>query len=223
MINKVLQLIAPHHCYGCQKIGQTLCANCKYDIEEDGFDACIVCTRPSSAGICTTCHTTYDKAWCVGDRLGALERLIDAYKFERVKDACVPLVELLDSRLPVLPESVIIVPIPTVPKHIRQRGYDHAAMIAKQLAKRRSLPYQVLLERTDVTMQRGKNKKQRMQQAESAYRCNATLDPAAIYLLVDDVVTTNATIRFGADALRKAGATDVWVAVLARQPLDKGA
>ncbi len=223
MINKVLQLIAPHHCYGCQKTGSPLCINCKYDIEEDGFDGCIVCNRPSATGICTGCYSTYDKAWCVGDRSGTLERLIDAYKFERVKDASDPLAQLLESRLPVLPENVVIVPVPAIAKHIRQRGYDHTALIAKRLARKRSLPFRPALKRVDVSVQRGKNKKDRMRQAEQSFRCADTLDPGLIYLLVDDVVTTNATVRFGADALRKAGATSVWVAVLARQPLDKRA
>jgi predicted amidophosphoribosyltransferase len=47
------------------------------------------------------------------------------------------------------------------------------------------------------------------------------LDEAPVYLLIDDVVTTNATLRYAADALMTAGAKTVWVGVAARQPLDK--
>ncbi|MET0980124.1 MAG: phosphoribosyltransferase family protein [Candidatus Saccharimonadales bacterium] len=39
-------------------------------------------------------------------------------------------------------------------------------------------------------------------------------------MLIDDVVTTGATIKYAAESLRQAGATQIWVAVIARQPLD---
>lgn len=222
MINKLLRIVAPHYCYGCQKIGSVLCDNCKYDIVDDAISGCIVCTAPSLVGICSRCRTTYDRAWCVGDRSGVLQNVIDALKFERVSDAADSLASLLDDSLPELPSEVIVVPVPTIPSHIRQRGYDHSLLIATAFARRRRLSLDTSLSRTNARfVQRGSNKLTRLRQAKSAFACAGSLNPDKVYLLIDDVVTTNATVRYAAEALRSAGTSTVWVAVLARQPLDK--
>ncbi len=221
MLDSTLEFVAPHHCYGCSKIGTVLCANCKYNIIDDVFSGCIVCTRPSIAGICNHCQSTYENAWCVGDREGVLEKLINAYKFERVKRASVELGILLDASLPVLPPETIVVPVPTVRSHVRMRGYDHALLLAREFAKRRKLQASPLVKRSNKTSQRGLDKKERMKEAKQAFYCDKALDPSVPYLVVDDVVTTNATLRYASGALCDAGADVVWAAVIARQPLDK--
>ena len=221
MVNRLLRLIAPHYCYGCGEVGVSLCSNCKYDITSDGLDGCIVCAQPTLTGICRTCHTSFDKAWCIAERRGAIRRLIDAYKFERVIDASDVLAELLDTYLPVLPRSTVIVPVPSASAHIRQRGYDHVDRVASRLARRRGLQLGRVIERVGSEIQRGSTKSKRHEQAERSYRCRQRLDPDRQYLIVDDVVTTGATVSACASALKRAGAQHVWVATIARQPLDK--
>jgi ComF family protein len=221
MINKLMQIVAPHYCYGCAKVGTTLCLECKYDIVEDATGGCIVCQRPARLGICSECQDSYVRAWYVGERDGTLRKLVDAYKFERVADASGALASLLNDYLPLLPNDVIVVPVPTIARHIRQRGYDHTWLIAKHFAKRRRLAMATPLRRVNTSVQLGKNKRERFVQAEASYRCQGSLDADAIYLLVDDIVTTGATLRACATAMRSAGAREVWVAVLARQALDK--
>jgi len=218
MIDKALQIIAPHYCYGCAKIGSVLCANCKYDIVDETLSACVVCETPSAEGICSACQTTYSKAWCVGDRRGALMAAIDGLKFNHVKAAAQALAELLDSHLPVLPPDTVVVPVPTIPSHVRVRGYDHTLLIAKEFAKLRGLKLHQHLKRLNHGVQRGKSKKERLEQARTAFTCPSELNEVPAYLLVDDVVTTNATLRYAAGALVAAGAKTVWVGVVARQP-----
>lgn len=221
MIDELLQVVAPHYCYGCGQIGGSLCVNCKYDIIDEGFERCIVCASPSPVGICSSCRTSYDKAWCVGERTDALRRSIDALKFERARAVHKSLAELLDERLPVLPAETIVVAVPTIASHIRKRGYDHTKLIARYFARKRNLRHVDALQRTSNTKQLGASRKQRFLQAEAAFSCPASLDSNQPYLLIDDIVTTNATVRYAARELKVAGAKDVWVAVLARQVLDK--
>jgi ComF family protein len=221
MINNLLQVIAPHHCYGCGKTGAILCENCKYDIEQDSIDACIMCMTPSQPGICKRCETSYSRAWFVGERTDALHDVIDALKFDRVIDAADTIASLLDARLPVLPASTVLVPVPTIRSHVRQRGYDHTLRIAKRLAKLRGLRIEQIIVRYNQRPQRGLSKKERLKQASETFFICGDIDQTVNYLVVDDVVTTNATLRYCAEALREAGASDVWVAVAARQPLDK--
>lgn len=221
MIDKTLAFVAPHHCYSCQKTGPVLCDSCKYDIVDDAQNICIVCGAANEQGICTRCGTFYEKAWQIGERDGVLLKLIDDYKFERVRAAGDIAADLLHDRLPILPDNTIVVPVPTISAHIRQRGYDHTAIIAKRFAKLRKLPHRQLLLRKSDTHQRGSDRKTRFAQAESAFSAGKKLDKTAHYLVVDDILTTGATLQFAAKALKGAGATSVWVAILARQPLDK--
>ncbi len=220
MIDGLLQIIAPHHCYGCGEVGALLCDNCKYDIVSDGFSACLVCLMPTTDGICAAHRHGYDRAWCVGDRSGSLERLIDGFKFERARYAYKCLAELLDMTVDSLPPDTVVVAVPTIPSHIRQRGYDHAELVARHFARMRGLRYRSLLSRSSASVQRGASRRLRMAQAKQAFRCPSSLDPAVPYLVIDDVVTTNATLRYAGVALKEAGATKVWVAVVARQPLE---
>jgi len=149
-----------------------------------------------------------------------LERLINAYKFGNAKAAYRPLTQLLHERLPELPANTVVVPVPTVSVHIRQRGYDHMALIARRFAAQRHIPMSAILRRATSTKQRDASRSQRIAQAKVAFDCPAQLDSDKIYFLLDDVITTGATIRYAAQKLRDAGASDIWVAAVSRQPLD---
>jgi ComF family protein len=220
MIDMLLSFLAPHPCSGCGKNGTLLCDNCKYDIRNQDFMSCIGCGRPTSLTICSACDVPYEKAWCVGERSGSLEALINNYKFENARAAYLALSDLLYITVPFLPTGTIIVPVPTVSSHVRQRGYDHTRFVANHFAKRRGHTVRLLVERQTTTKQRGTNRRQRMKQAKEAFVVRRSIDPTTPYLLIDDVVTTGATLHYAAQALRDAGATIVWVAVVARQPLD---
>ena len=221
MIDTLLSIVAPHHCCGCGKSGSLLCPNCKYNITSETKNVCLACGRPSfRPGVCNTCKVPYSQAWFVGERKDVLQRLVGLYKFERAKSADKDLAGLLDDILPQLPENTMIVPIPTVPAHVRERGYDHTLLLAKRLGRIRRLPVAKILVRNTNTMQRHATAAARGLQAKIAFRVVGKVDENINYLIVDDVVTTGATVRYAAKVLKDAGATQVWVAVLARQTLD---
>ncbi|NTW61733.1 ComF family protein [Candidatus Saccharibacteria bacterium] len=217
----MMSKIAPHYCCGCDRIGSLLCDNCKYNIISDKETICINCRRPASiSNLCGDCKVPYERAWIVGKREKVLQRLIGLYKFERAKEAHIQLADLLLATLPVLPDNLVIVPVPTTSAHIRERGYDHCCLVARRLAKIRGLKIEKLLSRKTNTKQRQASAKLRQKQAKDAFEINKKPDADKIYLLIDDVVTTGATIKYAALNLRKAGAKHVWVAAIARQALD---
>lgn len=160
------------------------------------------------------------QAWLIGKREGLLKELVDVYKFERAKTAYQPLARLLSEKLPMLPGDTSIVPVPTASAHIRERGYDHIELIAKELARLRKLRYAPLLGRASSATQRSASKLQRQQQAATAFRCVREPEPGRQYLLIDDIVTTGATMSAASKCLKAAGATEVVVAAIARQMLD---
>lgn len=221
MFDGLFSIIAPHLCYSCGKTGAVLCDNCKYDINSESFSGCIMCGQTAGpTGICASCPAIYSRAWCVGERSGALREVIDSYKFYNNYAAHRDLADLLSVRIGRLPENCILVPVPTVSSHIRQRGYDHAFLITKRIGKLQSRPVRQLLVRKSATTQRGENRAKRLSQASEAFGAKKAINPNVTYLIVDDVTTTGATLHFAAKTLLDGGAKDVWVGVIARQPLD---
>lgn len=222
MIDQLLESVAPHHCYGCGNIGTLLCANCKNNITDEVFAGCVACGQLATRhGLCDRCSVPYRRAWCAAERSGVIEQLIDGYKFAYAQAAARPLGDLLHEVVSVLPPETVIVPIPTIPRHIRQRGYDHMALIARQFARQRQLSIQPLLLRRHTLVQHSATRKERIAQAKQAFRVEpGTIEPDRPYLLLDDIVTTGSTLHYGALALKRAGAKEIWVAAIARQPLD---
>lgn len=220
MIERVLQIVAPHPCSGCGKLGTVLCNDCKYDIIHEPFLGCILCGVPNNDGICSNHHSPIEKSLTISVRSDALEDAINRLKFQNTKAAARSLAELLDWSLPVLPGGIEIVPIPTARSHIRKRGYDQMDLIARHLSVLRGLPVSRVLERHGNATQHTSNKEKRLEQAENAYSMtDASVVRGRTLLLLDDVVTTGSTLQSAAKVLTGAGAT-VWVATLAYQPLD---
>ncbi len=221
MFDKVINLIAPHLCYGCHIKGALLCDSCIYNITEEKYERCIVCLKPSGNGICGTCCQSHDfsKAWVVGERKDELKILLNSLKFERCYEAAAISASLLHSAVALLPPETVVVAVSTIPKHRRLRGYDHAELIAKQFAHKRKLSYKSILKRQGHTVQLGANATKRKQQAAKAFYSNSKLDPNVPYLVIDDIVTTTSTIQSAARALRKQGAENIWVTAVAHQPL----
>lgn len=218
MIDRLLANIAPYPCISCTDLHGPLCDNCKYDIVSEPFAACISCgVGISENGLCSRCRVCFQQAWCVGQRSDALEELIDRYKFYRLRSAHIPLADMMAEVMPRVPLSTVVVPIPTISKHIRQRGYDHAALLAKRVARTKNTQYSPLLLRNTHDVQHNASRRDRIKQAKVAFRVEQALDSETPYLLLDDIVTTGSTMKYAAQALYDAGARIIWVAAVARQ------
>lgn len=222
MIDSLMQFIAPHSCCGCGYLGTLLCEECKNDIVSEPFSQCLVCLRPTSgANLCMRCRldTLYENAWCIGTREGALKGLLDRYKFDSARHAGQEIGSLLATRLPVLPQHLVVVPVPTSAGHHRARGFDHTALFGKHLAFLTGLPYREVLASDRTDTQHFKNRSQRHVAAQTGLRVRRTV-PEHI-LLIDDIYTTGSTLRACAALLCQNGAVSVSVAVVARQTLDE--
>lgn len=221
MIDTLLSYLAPHYCCGCGQIGSVICDNCKYNIVTESFYVCFSCGKNLIRDNgCEECELPYSRVWCVGERSGVLKRAIGEYKFQHKRAACKDLAAMMSEILPTLPTKTVIVPVPTVAAHVRERGFDHAQLLARQVGRNKGLKSRSLIKRKTSTKQRDANKTVRKRQAKEAFYVAEKLAASVPYLLIDDVVTTGSTVHYAAAALRRAGADQIWVAVLARQPLD---
>ena len=93
-------------------------------------------------------------------------------------------------------------------------------LVARYVAKARGLECEQLISRRTNTKQRQSSAKQRDLQAKQAFLVKDKIDSLVPYLLIDDVITTGATIKYASQSLLDAGAEHVWVGVVARQTLD---
>ena len=115
----------------------------------------------------------------------------------------------------------VVMPVPSHPSRLRQRGFNQSALLARYVAAAYRVPMDTTtLRRTRGTMpQAGLNRAQRLKHLRGAFlACSTPRLTDARVLLIDDVVTTTATIRSAARALIGAGARRVDVLSLARAP-----
>lgn len=206
MLDGLLSWLAPHPCISCEKIGALLCDECKKYIVRTN----------------TSTEPTYlrgvEAIYSSGRRQGVLQRLVDGYKFLSVQEAAVPIAALMAASLPLLTEAVLV-PVPTSTVHVRKRGFDHTRQIAIHLSRHIGVPSAHLLQRSAHYVQHEATRYRRHQQVAGTFHCASPLDSKLTYVLVDDVLTTGATVAEAARALRAAGATRVIAVILARQPL----
>jgi ComF family protein len=212
IMDRLVSTVAPHICLGCGKEGSLLCKNCS-DNRPSPPSRCYRCHKASiQFQVCSGCRkkTGLSHVWIACDYEDIAKELVHYFKFERARAAADDIAGLLDSCLPILPDGTIVTHIPTVSSRIRQRGYDQAQLIARGLARKRAYQYRPLLERTIKTRQVGAKRQDRFAQLQSAF---SLLDQKQIehqrILLVDDVLTTGATLESAAAVLRTAGACSI--------------
>jgi ComF family protein len=219
MFEQIISFIAPHTCLNCQKEGSLLCYEC-----QAALPAAIVCYRcglPSgSYNICNTCsaNAPFQKMFAVTPYEGTGKALVHKIKFNRAKGAALPLAQCLARRLPseISARKPLIMHIPTATSRIRMRGYDQAALVAAHFAQISESHHTPLLRRHGQQRQLGKGRSERLQQMQHRFylACPILVEGKDI-ILIDDVVTTGATMDVAAFMLKQAGAQRVYGLVFA--------
>ncbi|MBQ3432799.1 ComF family protein, partial [Candidatus Saccharibacteria bacterium] len=219
----LLGLIMPHSCRGCGQIGYALCNRCKNHIISQHQAICPLCKSSTTNGHCANCNNL-PPAFIIGERSGLLGNIVHDYKYHSIRALATPLAELMHEFIPPSINPSVIVPLPTIDRHIRTRGFDHTKLIAKHLAKLRGphCKMQSLLIRSSNTTQVGTDRATRVSQASNAYAIapNAIIAPNTTYILLDDVWTTGASMQACVKKLRQAGAHEIAIALLSLSRLD---
>lgn len=145
--------------------------------------------------------------------------LIHRFKYEGYSALGRPLARLLADGWPNWEQPPdLIVPIPLHPKRRRRRGYNQSELLAGPLGIAKSIPVCVsALRRTRHTIpQVGLGPDERQTNVQGAFEADAVVVSGRHVLLIDDVLTTGATMSAAATALLAAGAADVSAYCLAR-------
>ncbi|MBR2943309.1 MAG: ComF family protein, partial [Clostridia bacterium] len=145
---------------------------------------------------------------------GPARKLVHRLKYESVRAAAVPLAR----QMAYLPsgEEEIIVPVPTDPKRERKRGFNQASVLAQHMAKELGMEMKTALVRVEARRpQTGLSADERRRNLTGCMEVCDAVNGKRV-LLVDDVVTTGATVSEAARALCQAGAKSICVFAAAR-------
>jgi ComF family protein len=218
-------LLFPDRCGACEALCDgPLCATCAETLlpvpagcpvcGEPGDEALLPLLRPRRCAHCRADPPPFAHAQAPYLHGGALGDAIHRFKYEGREELARPLGTLFAACDP--PRASVVAAIPLHRSRLRQRGFDQAALLAAEAARRFGLPRRTLLVRTRHTPQQvGLDRRRRMENVRGAFRAL----PAAAgqrVCLIDDVLTTGATAAAAARALLSAGAIRVEVRTLAR-------
>lgn len=218
LLEKTVAIIAPHRCILCSNYNNIVCDLCIKTLASIG-SLCVFCgTATQDWRPCAGCipKTALSHVYVAGLYTGSVKALIQRFKFEHARDAYKPVGTFLTTPLPDFDSEWVVVPVPTVAAHIRERSYDHTLLIAKQVAETLRLSLERPLERSKNMRQVGADRKARAAVAESIVPRRPL--KAKKILLVDDVCTTGATLNACAQLLFTLGATELRAGVAAWQP-----
>ncbi len=216
-------LIRPSHVSGIHRCFCEICTNAVLPLEPSH---CPRCAEPFSAStrthLCGTClsHPPPFQAIHTGFEYGGpLAQAIARYKYQPAPFMARELAGLLPT--PPVNAVDLVMPVPLHPKKLTQRGFNQSALLARFLSRKMQRPcdFSALRRTRHGDAQVGKSKQERIRNMKTAFHVpDRRHDIAGRHiLLVDDVVTTTATVRAAANALKIQGkAASVQVVCLGR-------
>lgn len=223
---KYIDLIYPPRCIICGKIGFRCCPQCweKRKLYSSGI--CEQCGRPiTTTGLCGQCKTEPSplmKIRSLGEYTGVLQVFITAMKYERN----IGLAELILPDLFHIYDLAhyqidMVVPVPLSKKRERERGYNQVAVWGRLFALQINHEFiPAALQRIhDTRSQVSLSSEQRWENVRDAFSANASLVRGKNVLLLDDVITTGATLSECTKAILQKGAQSVSALTIARSSI----
>ena len=181
---------------------------------------CPVCAAPGSGEICGTClkqPPAFARTYAALDYTFPVDKLIQAYKYHQQLALARLFGGLLSQAVRDQPRPDALLPLPLHPLRLRERGFNQAHEIAKFIAKDLQLPLKPRLARRTVNTaaQATLDWEARKKNMQGAFVCEEPLAGQHI-ALIDDVMTSGATLQAAAQTLKRAGAAEVSLWVVAR-------
>lgn len=226
--DKTLDLLFPEKCRGCGLPDTVLCGDCLQKIRPPEI-FCFACGAYSDTGICAACARSYDISpikvfWAVRYANPPIKTLIHDLKYKSATKVAETLCLIFcDSVSRTLKntqnKNAIIVPVPVTAQRLRERGFNQSEILATALSR------QTCIALANDILFKIKNTASQVVVAERAKRLEnlqgsfAVPDPRKIAgktaILVDDILTTGATIIECSRELKKAGAKNIIALVVA--------
>lgn len=190
-------------CSGCHQPGTDLCHRCRFALASTS--PLMIEGGPARG---TVAALPYQ---------GVARELVHGLKYRNRRVVARVLAAVMVRRLPRLPIDLVTW-APTGAARARRRGFDQAELLARAVARELGVPCRRLLYRSHGSAQTGADRATRL--VGPSFRGRAPGGGLSV-LLVDDVVTTGATLASARSALLEAGVAEVWCAAAAATPSER--
>lgn len=202
MFSCFINLLFPHRCVQCQKVGRWLCKQCETNFEDNvsleishycvyGIDEVFVACRDTSHTIARFLYAWKYRRWL--DAAGVLQKIMARAFFYSIQTT----------------ENIICVPVPLHKKKLAMRGFNQAKILLLELRHWSVTVMPLLLRKKATITQVGLSKGKRNQNLKQAFIIDDILSQQIskriTIVLIDDIVTSGATLSECAQVLRRHG------------------
>lgn len=224
----ILDLLFPKFCFGCKKEGLYICQDCARQIQINHYSFCPTCKNKTSHLQKCSFHKTYAKFFLSPFSYdnAMIKNLIHSFKYEFVKSIGPELARFMIQSLEKSNLSdhkpaneLIIIPVPLHKKRLAWRGFNQSEILAREISKNLGV-------RLSLDLKRGKHTKPQIEMADikeraenikGAFICEGSKRiKGKTAILIDDMITTGATIEECARILKKSGVKEVWALTVAK-------
>lgn len=226
-LDALLRFLMPQQCVHCRREGDILCEACLANLPRIEGSLCKTCgerigQRFDTCANCAVAPPPLDRIAPAFRYHGPARSAVLALKFRSIRSIA-PIMAGTMSIQPILKRSNIdcIVPVPTHANRLRQRGYNQAALLARELSKLTDLTYVAdgLRKVINTPSQIDLSRHDRATSVRNAFEAEFDFSGAHV-LLIDDVATTCSTLMSCASALKHANATRVSALPFAKEYQD---
>ena len=220
----------PTRCAICDLPGHLLCPRCCLTLPYlDHLLACPLCGAAYGRSCCTECNRlvldhreldVFPLDGCASSTMLSDEtrQIVTTYKDRGERRLAGELAHLMADCLPWdwTHAPLSLIPIPAQRRAVRKRGFDHMALIGRELERCTGIPYQPVLTVRQRRDQRTLDARDRMKNMAESFTVPSHIIPTERVILVDDVMTTGATLFAAAEELRRKGVREVFALTFVR-------
>lgn len=220
IFEQIIRIYAPFSCVSCENESDTLlCSACDEQLPTVP-SRCYKCKAATRGyATCDACRarSPLQSVYVATHYTDIPKELLKRVKYERAKSGVEPLARRMSALLPAADDTTMLVPVPTATSRVRLRGYDQAVLLSRSIARYTKIEKALYLDRLGQAHQVGARRSERLRHLEGAFRIKSGVTVKNRHIiLVDDVLTTGATLETAAKLLKNAGAKQVDAVVFAQ-------
>ncbi|PIZ99454.1 MAG: hypothetical protein COX77_01560 [Candidatus Komeilibacteria bacterium CG_4_10_14_0_2_um_filter_37_10] len=229
----ILNCLWPLTCCSCHQDVFLLCPDCQEQITLRDKKQCPLCKGvQKNTEICPACQSTTALSKiiiCTDYENSIIQKTIQAYKYQYLLPLAEPLAAILIKKFEQLinqgeiiidpKNKPLIIPTPLHRQRQWERGFNQSAQLAKIFARYFGFDYneRIIQRKRNTTHQAELNREKRLQNMINSFQItHANAIQNRIIILIDDVITTGATLNEQAKILKENGAAEIWALVIAK-------